>query len=88
MIIQCINCNKKFEVNSSLIPDVGRNIQCGSCNYTWFYQNINKTYSLDRHDKNDELITKKLDDNNIHLKKDLKNNVNLKIAKKKVNKEF
>ena len=59
MIIQCINCNKKFEVNSSLIPDVGRNIQCGSCNYTWFYQNINKTYSLDRHDKNDELITKK-----------------------------
>ena len=38
MIIQCINCNKKFEVNSSLIPLKGREIQCGSCNHTWFYK--------------------------------------------------
>ena len=38
MIIQCINCHKKFEVNSSLIPSVGRLIQCGSCNYKWFYK--------------------------------------------------
>ena len=35
MIIECPNCQKKFEVNSSLIPDNGRIIQCGSCNYTW-----------------------------------------------------
>ena len=41
MIIQCINCNKKFEVNSSLIPDDGRDIQCGSCNYIWFYRPSN-----------------------------------------------
>ena len=38
MIIQCINCHKKFEVNSSLIPSVGRLIQCGSCNHKWFYK--------------------------------------------------
>ena len=38
MIIECINCNKKFEVNSELIPDSGRTIQCGSCNHTWFYK--------------------------------------------------
>jgi predicted Zn finger-like uncharacterized protein len=38
MIIQCINCNKKFEVSSNLIPQLGRNIQCGSCNHTWFYK--------------------------------------------------
>ena len=31
MIIECISCNKKFEVNSELIPDSGRTIQCGSC---------------------------------------------------------
>ena len=37
MIIECINCNKKFEVNSELIPNEGRNIQCGSCNYVWFF---------------------------------------------------
>ncbi len=37
MIIECVNCNKKFEVNSDLIPDSGRTIQCGSCNYLWFF---------------------------------------------------
>ena len=38
MIITCINCLKKFEVDSTLIPESGRNIQCGSCNITWFYK--------------------------------------------------
>ena len=38
MIIECINCNKKFEVNSDLIPSKGRTIQCGSCNHVWFYK--------------------------------------------------
>ena len=37
MIIECINCNKVFEVNSELIPENGRTIQCGSCNHVWFY---------------------------------------------------
>jgi len=38
MIIECINCNKVFEVNSELIPENGRTIQCGSCNHVWFYK--------------------------------------------------
>ena len=38
MIIQCINCLKKFDVDSSLIPDSGRQIQCGSCNHIWFFK--------------------------------------------------
>ena len=38
MIINCINCKKKFEVNSSLIPENGRTIQCGVCNHIWFYK--------------------------------------------------
>jgi len=37
MIIECINCNKRFEVNSELIPSSGRTIQCGSCNHIWFF---------------------------------------------------
>ena len=37
MIIECIKCNKKFEVNSELIPSEGRTIQCGSCNHVWFF---------------------------------------------------
>ena len=40
MIIECIKCNRKFEVNSDLIPSEGRNIQCGSCNHLWFFKNI------------------------------------------------
>ena len=38
MIIQCINCNKNFEVNSELIPTKGRVIQCGSCGHVWFFK--------------------------------------------------
>ena len=38
MIIDCINCTKKFDVKDSLIPDNGRTIQCGSCNHVWFYK--------------------------------------------------
>ena len=37
MIIECINCIKKFTVNSDLIPSTGRTIQCGSCNHVWFF---------------------------------------------------
>ena len=38
MIIECINCNKKFEVDPKLIPEKGRSIQCGSCDHKWFYK--------------------------------------------------
>ena len=38
MIIECIKCSKKFEVNSDLIPSGGRTIQCGSCGYIWFFK--------------------------------------------------
>ena len=52
MIIECVNCNKKFEVNSDLIPDSGRTIQCGSCNYLWFF-NKNEQVFIDK-----EIISK------------------------------
>ena len=61
MIIQCINCNKNFEVNSSLIPDLGRNIQCGSCNHTWFYKFISKSSSLIDQDIDKEVTIKDTD---------------------------
>ena len=38
MIIECTNCNKKFEVDPELIPEKGRSIQCGSCNHKWFFK--------------------------------------------------
>ena len=38
MIITCPNCNKQFKIDNSLIPDEGRDLQCGSCNNVWFYK--------------------------------------------------
>ena len=37
MIITCPNCNKQFKIDNSLIPNEGRDLQCGSCNHIWFY---------------------------------------------------
>ncbi len=47
MIITCPNCKKQFKIDNSLIPDEGRDLQCGSCNHVWIY-NIQK--------KNNELL--------------------------------
>ena len=38
MIITCPNCNKQFKIDNSLIPDDGRDLQCGSCEHVWFYK--------------------------------------------------
>jgi predicted Zn finger-like uncharacterized protein len=43
MIISCPSCLKKFKIEETLIPSKGRNLQCGSCNYNWFYKIDNKT---------------------------------------------
>ena len=38
MIITCNNCNKKFDIDSTLIPDKGRMLQCASCDHKWFFK--------------------------------------------------
>ena len=38
MIITCPNCNKKFKIDDTKIPEKGRNLQCGSCNHIWFFK--------------------------------------------------
>ncbi|MDC1079021.1 zinc-ribbon domain-containing protein [Candidatus Pelagibacter sp.] len=38
MIINCPNCNKRFKINTSLIPVEGRDLKCGSCDHVWFYK--------------------------------------------------
>ena len=43
MVIDCPDCNKKFDIDENLIPANGRLLQCGSCNYKWFFElKINK----------------------------------------------
>ena len=77
MIIQCINCNKKFNVNSDLIPSTGRNIQCGSCNHVWFFNND----QIDRKIDNDQ-INKEIDFDKIK-KQEIKND-NQILAKEEI----
>ena len=38
MIITCDQCDKKFEIESNLIPQKGRLLQCSSCSHKWFYK--------------------------------------------------
>ena len=38
MIITCDQCDKKFEIESNLIPKKGRLLQCSSCSHKWFYK--------------------------------------------------
>jgi predicted Zn finger-like uncharacterized protein len=37
MIITCNNCDKKFDIDSNLIPDKGRLLQCSDCSHKWFF---------------------------------------------------
>ena len=63
MIIQCINCKKNFELDASLIPKNGRNIQCGSCNHTWFYTHIDTSISPKHRNYNEEKNIEIFDNN-------------------------
>ena len=59
MIITCPNCNKQFKIENSLIPDEGRDLQCGSCNHIWFYkieEENNEVLKL-----NEELVSKEIE---------------------------
>lgn len=38
MIVSCPECNKRYQVESSLIPDQGRPVRCASCGHVWLQQ--------------------------------------------------
>ena len=62
MIIQCENCNKRFEIQDSMIPDEGRLLECGSCSHQWHYTPITKlelTDDIQIKDKPTKQITTK-----------------------------
>ena len=62
MIIECINCNKKFKVNDELIPETGRQIICGSCNHSWHFKlekSLEKTLVLDSKNITQQKLSKK-----------------------------
>ena len=87
MIITCNNCNKKFDIDSILISDKGRLLQCASCDHKWFFKKevlekkinpINEDTSIDNVnilDQNNSSINDEdsvLDTPNDEVKVDLK----------------
>ncbi len=76
MIIDCIKCDKKFEVNASLIPDGGRTIQCGSCNHVWFYK---PKIEQSKYEIKAEITSPESNNNDLENNKD--DNVNEKLSK-------
>ena len=46
MIITCEKCSKSFNIQDSLIPNEGRELQCGSCSYKWFFKKSENTITF------------------------------------------
>ena len=55
MIINCECGKKKFNIDSSLIPEEGRLLKCGSCSKIWHYTPVLET-------KNDEDLDVKINE--------------------------
>ena len=57
MIIECPNCNKKFNLDGKLIPKNGRTLKCGNCDHVWHYKITlnNKIDEQKSEEKNSEL---------------------------------
>ena len=73
MIIECTNCNKKFRVDDDLIPENGREIICGSCNYSWHFK-PEKTNEKSLVLGNEMIdLQKKTDQNDIDFHEDFSN---------------
>ena len=76
MIIACIKCKKQFEIESNLIPEEGRLLQCSACDNKWFYK---------KNLENEPLISLKKEE----IKKEIKKkSTNIKKSKIRINDEF
>ena len=89
MIIACPKCNKQFQIDNSLISQEGRDLQCGSCNHVWFYeQKEEKSKILELRE---EIVTKEketkvfdqIDDVITERKQSIEINKNKKIQEKR-----
>ena len=70
MIITCPSCNKKFNVDASLIPHEGRTLQCGFCERKWFFKSENIEEEI-------KVSEKKISEPVIEDNKNLSENINI-----------
>ena len=82
MIISCEVCNKKFEINSNLIPFKGRTLQCGSCNHKWFFKKKIKNEKKIILENPIEYIEKKIPEDTEELISEAENEISKRIHKK------
>ncbi|WP_440635451.1 zinc-ribbon domain-containing protein [Candidatus Pelagibacter sp. HIMB1746] len=70
MIITCPCEKKQFKIDNSLIPNEGRELQCGSCERVWFYKpqnegetplELNNNISADKTEQDNEVKEKNLE---------------------------
>ena len=91
MIITCPNCNKQFKIDNSLIPDEGRDLQCGSCNHVWFYkieEKNNKILELKQEIISEDIQTKIKNKEEKNLPEETtKNEINNKKKEKNLEKQ-
>ena len=72
MIITCPSCNKKFNVDASLIPQEGRTLQCGFCEHKWFFKTENTEEEIKVLEKN---IPEPVIEDNKNLSENIKEDI-------------
>ena len=74
MIIECPNCNKKFNIDENLIPEKGRLLKCSSCDHTWHYNLPTKNeYQSNKQLNKKEIIINEVDNRQTKVKSELAN---------------
>ena len=95
MIITCPCEKKQFKIDSSLIPQEGRELQCGSCEKVWFYKpkieneaplTLNENISEDKKELAIETSEKNLEFNKNSQKKKIEPVIKNKTSKEISNK--
>ena len=81
MIIECVNCPKKFNIDSNLIPTQGRTLRCGVCSHVWFYKKNLEIKVDSAYSKNDTSLE-------VFKRTENFKKQNLKSQKKQKNREF
>ena len=85
MIIACPNCNKKFKIDPTLIPEDGRDLKCGSCNHVWLYK-VEDVSSIPLA-LNDNVDNNEIEPDDTEKKKDIEFKKNQLVSKKIIKKK-